>query len=263
VDATQVGFYGLGSSSSQSDRANFRLQKAYATADAKARALKVVVVRGGIGYEDYREKEGLGRFDPVEARYTPGTAPGLGIDPSYVHGSASAGIDWRPAEGYARRGGLYELRFHRYEQRGSGANSFDRAEAEVVQHVPVLRENWVFSARGLVNTTVNGDPPYFLLPSLGSSSTLRGYPAWRFRDRHSILVQGEFRWIPNRTGLDMAIVYDAGKVAPRRSELRLRHLKHDVGVEVRFHGPSSTPLRLGVARGSEGWQLVFGGSAAF
>ena len=54
--------------------------------------------------------------------------------------------------------------------------------------------------------------PYFLLPSLGSGSTLRGYSSWRFRDRHSLLMSGEFRWIPNRLGLDMAMFYDTGKV---------------------------------------------------
>ena len=57
--------------------------------------------------------------------------------------------------------------------------------------------------------------PYFLLPSLGSGSTLRGYSSWRFRDRHSLLVSGEWRWIPNRMGLDMALFYDAGMVANR------------------------------------------------
>ena len=36
------------------------------------------------------------------------------------------------------------------------------------------------------------------MPSLGSGRTLRAYRSWRFRDRHSILGQAEFRWIPNR-----------------------------------------------------------------
>ncbi len=83
-----------------------------------------------------------------------------------------------------------------------------------MQHLPLLRETWVFSLHGLLQTTLDdGDTvPFFLLPSLGSGSTLRGYGSWRFRDRHSLLMSGEFRWIPNRMGLDMAIFYDTGKV---------------------------------------------------
>ena len=77
------------------------------------------------------------------------------------------------------------------------------------------------------------------------------------------MLQGEFRWIPNRFGMDMAIFYDTGKVADRRSELNLRGLKKDIGAEVRFHGPVQTPLRFGIARGSEGWNFIFAGTAAF
>jgi hemolysin activation/secretion protein len=105
--------------------------------------------------------------------------------------------------------------------------------------------------------------PFFLLPSLGSGSTLRAYTSWRFRDRHSLLLSGEFRWIPNRPGLDMAIFYDAGKVTPEWKDLSLDHLKSNVGIGVRFHTLVATPLRIELARGSEGFNLVFAGSAAF
>ena len=105
--------------------------------------------------------------------------------------------------------------------------------------------------------------PYFLLPSLGSGSTLRGYSSWRFRDRHAVLTSAEFRWIPSRLALDMAFFYDAGTVASRFRELTLDSLVYDYGVGVRFHGPVSTPLRIELAKGSEGCALVFAASAAF
>ena len=105
--------------------------------------------------------------------------------------------------------------------------------------------------------------PYFLLPQLGSGRTLRGYPTGRFRDRHSLLTSAEFRWIPNRLGLDMALFYDAGKVTSRREDLDLDGLKSDYGIGARFHGPTTTVLRIEGARGSDGWRLVFATSAAF
>jgi hypothetical protein len=92
---------------------------------------------------------------------------------------------------------------------------------------------------------------------------LRAYPSWRFRDRHSLLLSGEFRWIPNRLGLDMALFYDAGKVTARRQDLDLDGLESNVGIGIRFHGPMATPLRVELAKGREGLHLVFAGSAAF
>jgi hypothetical protein len=185
--------------------------------------------------QKYKVEEGLGTQPSIETRYNAVTAPGLGVNPTYFHAAASAGIDWRPAEGYARRGGLYELRLHTYNGR-QDSSSFDRLDAEVVQHLPILRENWVLSGRALLNTTLNDADtvPFFLLPALGSASTLLGFSAWRFRDRHSLLLQGEFRWIPNPSFLDMAIFYDAGKVTSDRGELNLNGLKSDVGVERDF-----------------------------
>jgi hypothetical protein len=173
-------------------------------------------------------------------------------------------LDSRPAAGYARHGGLYQVGLHRYADRDD-TYSFDRFDAEVVQHIPILRETWVVSLRSRLQTTLGDDDqvPYFLLPALGSGSTLRGYSSWRFRDRHALLLSGEWRWIPNRLALDMALFYDTGMVAPRLGAIALDHFVSDVGIGVRFHAPARTPLRIELAKGSEGVKLVFSASAAF
>jgi hypothetical protein len=263
-DATQVGFYGLGMDTSVDDRANFRFIQTFGGLAFRLAPLRWTVFHGAVSVENYTLEEGQGSRPSVEERFTPATAPGLDSNPTYMHGFLSAGIDWRPSPGYARRGGLYEVRYHNYADRDD-TYTFDRLEAEVVQHLPILRETWVLSVRGQVQTTVDDDDvvPYYLLPALGSGSTLRGYPSWRFRDRHSLLLQGEWRWMPNRLGMDMAIFYDAGKVTSRRSQLDLDGLKSNVGIGVRFHGPTMTPLRIELARGREGLNIVFSGSAAF
>lgn len=262
-DATQVPFHGLGIGSSR-DRTNFGLAQAYGGADLAFRPVAWTILRAGASYEDYSIGEGGGRSPSIEEVFTRATAPSLGDEPVYVHTMGSAGIDWRPAAGYARRGGLYEVRYHNYADRDD-TYSFDRLDAEVIQHLPILRENWVISLRGLAQTTLDDDDvvPFFLLPSLGSGDTLRGYSAWRFRDRHSLLMTAEFRWIPNRNAMDVALFYDAGKVAGRRRDLDFDNLKSDVGIGVRFHSPLATPLRIELAKGTEGLRLVFAGSAAF
>ena len=262
-DATQITFSGLGMNT-EPDVSNFRMKQTYIGGDLNARPARGLVAAVGLAYEDFNIQEGTGRTPSTETVFTPQTAPGLGTKPSYMHLVASGGVDTRPSPGYARHGALYGLAYHNYVDRND-TYSFDRLDAEIVQHIPLLRENWVISLHGLMQTTLDDDKtvPFFLLPSLGGGSSLRGYSGWRFRDRHSLLMSGEFRWIPNRLGLDMAIFYDTGKVAPRFDDLSLKGLASDYGIGIRFHGPISTPLRIDVARGREGIHIVFGGSAAF
>jgi outer membrane translocation and assembly module TamA len=92
---------------------------------------------------------------------------------------------------------------------------------------------------------------------------LRAYSSGRYRDRHSLLLTGELRWIANRQALDMALFYDMGKVTSQWDDLSLKGLKSNVGIGVRFHGPAFTPLRIELAHGRSGFNLVFSGSAAF
>jgi hypothetical protein len=262
-DATQVAYYGLGIDSPEV-RSNFRMKQVYLGGDLQVRPGGYTVFGAGATYEDYTLEEGAGSFPSIEEIFNSATAPGLGASPTYVHIIGSGGIDWRPAAGYARRGGLYQITYHNFADRNE-TYSFDRVDGEVVQHLPILRENWVVSLHGLVQTTLDDDDvvPYFLLPSLGSGSTLRAYPSWRYRDRHSLLLSGEFRWIPNRLGIDMAIFYDMGKVTGRWDDLSLNGLKSNVGLGIRFHSPVATPLRVELAHGREGFHLVVAGSAAF
>jgi hypothetical protein len=263
-DATQVAFYGVGGTTAPDGKTDFRLKQAYAGALVRGRS-GLAVFDLGTQFEDYTLESGHGTGPSIEDVHTPATAPGLGANPVYIHVTASGGMDSRtPSPGYARRGGLYALTYDGYFDTNE-TYTFDRLQAEAVQHIPILRENWVVSLHAVARTTLDdGDTvPYFLLPALGSGSTLRAYPSWRFRDRHSLLLSGEWRWLPNRMFLDLALFADAGKVASRREDLNFSGLKHDVGVGMRIHGLGGTPLRIDVAHGSEGFNIVFSGSPAF
>jgi hypothetical protein len=263
-DATQVRYNGLGIDSPPGKDVAFRMQQAYAGAELTVKPGRRFVVKTGAILEDFTLKDPMGGLIPLEDVHTAVTAPGLGVSPTYLHFGTSAAIDSRPAADYARRGGLYEISHHRYVDTG-GTYGFDRLGARVVQHIPILRETWVISLRGQLQTSVDADDqvPYFLMPALGGGNTLRGYNTFRFRDRHSALASGEFRWIVNRMAFDMALFYDTGMVASRIDQLALRDFVSNVGVGARLHTPASTPLRVEVAWGGEGVHLIFGGSAAF
>ena len=100
-----------------------------------------------------------------------------------------------------------------------------------------------------------------MLPALGGGSTLRGFSSWRFRDRHSLLLQAEWRVLVSPF-IDMALFYDAGKVTASRSDLDFDGLKTDFGVGFRLHGPMVTPLRIELAKGNEGLHVIFSSSAS-
>jgi hypothetical protein len=263
-DATQVGFFGLGMDSSQVDRANFRITQTFADGLATWKPIPFVVLTGRLGYEDYDQRSPQGSYPPVSEIYSPVTAPGIDAEPTYVHSAGIAGIDTRTSPGYSRTGAYYGIALHDYHD-VDDTYSFNRADVDLVQHIPILRETWVLSLRGRVQTTLGDDDlvPFFLLPSLGSGSTLRAYQSWRFRDRHSILTSAEWRWIPNRLGMDMALFFDAGKVTRTRDGLDFKRLKTDWGIGARFHAPALTFLRIDAAHGAEGWNIVFAGDAAF
>jgi hypothetical protein len=263
LDAPQVAYYGQGITDA-ADRTNFHLTQDYAALTSEFRPTDWTYLQGEVGYDDYETKRGRGRHPSIETIHDPATTPGLFSTMSFIRTEARAAIDWRPGAGYARRGGYYGVALANYADRDD-TFSFQRLDGELIQHLPILRENWVLSFRGRVQTTLDDADavPYFLLPQLGSGRTLRGYGTGRFRDRHSVLTSAEFRWIVNRMALDMALFYDAGKVTNRREDLDFNGLKSDWGIGARFHGPTSTVLRIEAARGSDGWRLVVATNSAF
>jgi hypothetical protein len=263
-DATQVAYYGTGIKSSPDEISRFRFQQAYADGHFVFRPIAWIPIKGSVAYEQWDTLEGKGSDPSIETVYTSATAPGLGADPNYLHSQLGMGIDNRQSPGYTRRGGLYQATIHDYHNTNGGTYSFQRLDVDLIQHIPLLRENWVLVGRASGQTTLNDNDliPYFLLPALGSGSTLRAFQSDRFRDRHSMVLTTEIRWTP-ANAVDMALFYDAGKVTPRRRDFNFKDLKSDVGIGIRFHGLISTPLRVDFAVGNEGWNLVFSGSAVF
>ena len=144
-------------------------------------------------------------------------------------------------------------------------NGFNQVDYEGIQHIPVLREAWVVSLHAMAQTTYDKSGqtiPFFMMPSIGGGSDLRAYASWRLRDLNSLYLQAEWRVMVNRF-VDMALFYDAGKVAARRTDLTLGDMKSDYGLGFRWHGPMATPLRIEVTHGHEGFALVFAASEVF
>jgi hypothetical protein len=264
-EATQAAFYGLGMSSSKDDRTDFDFRQPYGSGTLTLwPTRRLLMLRGGLELSQWSQRPAEGDFPSVETRYTPATLPGLGTKTTYLHSQGTVGFDWRTSPGYSRRGGFYGVTLHDYSDKDERFG-FQEIDYEAIQHIPILREAWVVSLRAIARTTNSKSGqqvPFFMLPYVGSGSTLRGFTSHRFRDQNGLTFQAEWRIMANRF-LDTAVFYDAGKVAARRADLDFDGLKSDYGFGIRFHGPFATPLRLEVAKSPEGLRYIFATHAIF
>jgi hypothetical protein len=264
-DATEVGFWGLGMETTEDGRANYRFREGYAEGRADYLATPWLPISAGVTFEGYELLAGEGREPSIDEVYTPATAPGLGDSPNFIHSDIRAAIDTRPPGEYTRKGGEYSVGFHNYRDVDGGTYSFSRFEVGTLQHIPIVRETWVLSMRARLRSTVGDDSqvPYFLMPTLGGGSSLRAYSSWRFRDRHAADANVEWRWIPNRAALDMAVFFDAGQVTDDLNLLRPNRFATAVGIGVRLHARQFMVMRVDVAHGTAGWHLTLSNKVPF
>jgi AAA family ATP:ADP antiporter len=243
-DAPDVAFYGLGNDTLPAERRGLEYRATTAGLSTRVQLARMLAAGGGVDAIDMQSDV---------------------VRPAYLNTRLFAEIDTRTAARYTRSGSLYRVEWSDYHQINQGASSFGRVDAEVQHYVPVLRGNWVIALRALASatTTAGGDAvPVVLMPSLGGSHALRGYPAWRFRDRNRLLLTGEYRWTAGPF-VDMALFLDAGKVASRVKGLDFDDLKKSYGIGLTLHTLTSTITRIELARTGEGNSLALSFGPSF
>ena len=177
--------------------------------------------------------------------------------PTFVHTELSATADTRDFPGHPTRGALVRGAMADFRDRNGGAFSFRRYDAEAAHFMPLAGSRVVFAAHGWLVATDTDEGrgvPFYLLPSLGGHNSLRSYADYRFHDRHLLLFNAEAR-IAMMSHVDAAVFVDAGNVAARISDLNVD--KKSYGAGLRLHNRRQTFARIDVARGGEGWRLLF------
>ena len=243
LDAPDVAFYGVGMSAADIERRGFSYREATAGTAVRIDATEHVAVGGA--------------FDVIDMAAQRDFVTASEADPTYGRSSVFAEYDTRTSPGYTRRGSLARVDLSDYRQINDGAASFKRVDVHLQHFVPLMRENWVVALRALASSTSTADGnevPYFLLPDLGGSSTLRGYSTWRFRDRNRLLLTAEWRWTAGPFA-DMSLFIDSGTVAPRVQDLNWRDMKQAYGVGLTLHTFTSTVTRLELARTNDGMSV--------
>jgi hypothetical protein len=258
LDVRGVSFYGFGQDSAQETRQRFDYTPLELGGNVTLKPMRFVSFTGSYARLNFETERDTLLFSEVEA-------PGLDQELKYHITRGSVLVDWRPAPGYSTRGGFIRAAVERNVESEEQPYSFNAQEFELVQQVPLVREQFVLAGRALMTFTQpdgGHDVPVIMSPFLGSGSTLRGYATRRFTDRNRVLVSGEYRWRPSRY-LDMAIFLDAGQVAHDRSQFDPGLFDVAWGLGARFHGLTFNALRVEIARGREGMRLIFSGSQPF
>ena len=256
-DFTQINFFGIGNTTLKSDQTDYRLKDVDALGFVTVTPRPWLSVTGRAGtLRRLSIEPGTSSLHPsTDEAFGEISAPGLTQQPNYVHADLAMDVDTRDVPGYPSSGGRYGLSVAMFHDQDFSSYSFTRADAEAAQYVPLGRT--VLTLRGRLDVSQAGagqTVPFYLLPTLGGASSLRGYLDYRFRDQDAMLMVAEYR-LPIHRLIDAAVFYDTGSVAPAARAL-FDHLNPDYGAGIRVHSARHLLLQFDVARGNEGTRAV-------
>ena len=255
----QQDYFGIGPDSLRANRVSYLQEHTEIAARAKFRPLTWLETGAEIGWLNLDIGAGRDpRFPSIEALFSEDAgAPGLAEQPDYRRSRLWVTVDYRDQPGNARSGGLYTASWGDYSDRDTRRYSFGRFDAEARQYFPIFDKKRVIAVRALfayANNDPGGAVPFYMLPTLGGSTSVRGFRNFRFHDENALLLNAEYRW-EAFSGLDMALFFDAGEVRPDWHDIDLQDLVTSYGVGFRFNNYKDVFLRLDVGFGGEGTRL--------
>jgi hypothetical protein len=251
----QEDFFGLGMDSQETNRTNYLLDAIESGVAVRWKPSRLEL-GGGVAYFGPRIGRGTDSLYPsTDDVFSDTETPGLGSETDYLKADLSAAYDWLDNPAYPHAGGRYAVGVTNFDDRNQGLYNFYRVDVNVQQYVPLPDRYRLIAlrARG-VFTTADSDStvPFYLQPTLGGASHLRGFRESRFRDQNAVLLGAEYRW-EAWWALDVALFADAGVVAPTRERLSWRETEVGYGLGFRFHSNRAFAARLDLAFSREGF----------
>lgn len=177
-------------------------------------------------------------------------SPVLSTELEFLRTGVSLAFDRRRPGPFMPGGSLVQVSWSRYDERGSRAFSFDRFVVDTRGFMPLGGRHGL-ALRGLASAdlTSNGARvPVFLQQTLGGSSTLRGYPGFRFRGTKMFALSGEYRFQAAKR-IELAGFLDAGAING------VAGLQSSYGLGLRVHCSSSGVLRIDASRAAGATRL--------
>jgi hypothetical protein len=237
-------FFGLGPDSERTNLVTYGFAGTDVGGTAAYRPIQDLAFTGGLSYLTPAVSPGS-EAGEILSVFNAAQVPGLVAQPDFFKYETGIELNRRQPRGNPRTG-------ERFDDIDTNRFSFNRVDVDLQQYVPLLRDRRVLALHGAVSMSdadSGAEVPFYLQRTLGGPDDLRGFHRFRFRDRHMLLMQAEYRW-EIFTAVDGAIFYDAGKVASRTEDLNFRDLETDYGIGFRFGTMNGIFLRIEGAFGS-------------
>jgi outer membrane protein assembly factor BamA len=262
---TEVDYFGVGPDSPEEDHSDYHISgpALFTTVGFRPTRGTAVGARAGI----LETSLGSGRSNDVpsiEDAFEESELPGLVEEPDYWLFGGFAFLDRRNDPEDATRGGYYEVQATAYRARGLNRFDFEELSLEARHFVP-FGPRFVLAtrARGVFTRAAEGQEiPFFLLPSLGGTTSLHGFENDRFRDRNLFLINVELRYLLTPR-IQLAALVDLGEVFPDFDSFRLHRLELSSGVGVRYKAWEKVLVGVSVGASREGVQAAVKGSVRF
>ena len=258
-DFPREDFYGIGGTSLRLDRTDYRMQD----------GLYEGIVRYRVSRLSFMARAGLlqGSISPGTDSAFPdtglsndeGTAPGLLRSPDFLEVSGGAWLELRDEPRNPHRGAALGVSFSRFDDRHGKAFEFNRVIVDAREYVPLGSNRHVIALRQVASLTepdAGSRVPFYMQSTLGGSAFLGGYSSARFRGDKLLALQGEYRFELHRK-IELALIYEAGKVFPTMRDLDLRNLLRSWGGGIRLKSLREVRLRLDVLHSPEGTRVDF------
>jgi hypothetical protein len=264
-DYPREDFYGLGADSPQLDHTGYRLTDGLYEGIVRFRVRRLSLMgRAGLlqsaigpGTDSALPDTGISNGE--------GTAPGLLRPPDLLHLSVAAWLELRDEPGNPHQGASLGVSLSRFDDRDGNAFQFNRIVVDLREYIRLGSNRHVVALRqftSLDEPDAGSRVPFYMQSTLGGSTFLRGYGSFRFRADKLLGLAGEYRF-ELHPKVELALIYEAGKVFSTMRELDLQDLRRTWGGGIRLKSLRDVRLRLDVLHSPEGTRLDFKLSQSF
>jgi outer membrane protein assembly factor BamA len=261
LDANSVDYYGPGPDSQKSGRTNYRLEEnAFDVSLAIRPTRRYLSVGFSAGYLWLNVGPGQSSdYNSTEKQYTDLQAPGIDRQTNYLRAGPFVEVDSLDRPKDPHEGTHFLVQFSQFSDRKHDSYSFRQIDGSIEQYFPFFNKKRVIAlrARSVLSYADSGHTvPFYMQPTLGGPSDLRGYRRYRYYDNNVILANAEYRW-EVFTAMDAALFADAGKVFHKDGNFDLKGLERDAGFGFRFKTREAVVFRVDTAFSHEGFGLWF------
>ena len=267
-DFSQEDYFGPGFTSLKDNRTSYDFDSNQIRALALFKPVRWLHTGAEIGYMAPDIGEGSdANYPSIEQVFSDAEAPGLLEQPSYLHTTFFADVNYLDEPGRPRSGGFYHVAMGFWNDRTLELYDFKRFDANFSQFLPLdARKTHVVMVRvGLayVNNETGSRVPFYFLPYVGGVDTIRSFHEFRFRDENALWMTAEYDLTLSKW-FTVATFIDGGKVAPDWQDINLTGFKHGYGFGFRVHSNRQTFARFDVGGGGgEGWRAFLKLGSAF